>query len=254
MALILITNDDGYASKGLRTLVEVAKEFGEVVVVAPDGPRSASSHAITMNTPLRLHHYHTDDDGTRYFRTNGTPCDCVKLGLRVVLKDRPADLVLSGINHGSNSSVSLIYSGTMAAAIEAAFDNIPAVGLSVQDYSPNADFTASIHYGRQIVEKVLEKGLPPYICLNVNVPKAPLEAIKGIRITRQCHATWHEDLQERTDPYGRNYYWLTGWLERLEEDESTCEGALQRNYVSVQPVQFDLTAHQYISSLKYLEL
>ena len=142
----------------------------------------------------------------------------------------------------------------MAAAIEASFDSIPAVGLSLQDYSSKADFTAAVHYGRMIVKQVLEKGLPPYICLNVNVPKLPLEEIKGIRVTRQCLATWHEDLEERTDPYGQKYYWLTGYLERLEEDENTCEGALQRNYVSVQPVQFDLTAHQYISSLKYLEL
>lgn len=251
--LILVVNDDGYEAKGLEAMVEIAKPLGEVAVVVPDRTRSGMGHAITMGEPLRLTNY-KNEDGIAYYKTNGTPVDCVKLGEKVVLRNRKVDLLLSGINHGSNSSVSLIYSGTMAAAIEAAFDNIPAVGLSVQDYSPNADFTASVHFGRQIVEKVLEKGLPPYICLNVNVPKAPLEAIKGIRITRQCHATWHEDLQERTDPYGRNYYWLTGWLERLEEDESTCEGALQRNYVSVQPVQFDLTAHQYIASLKHLEI
>ena len=251
--LILVVNDDGYEAKGLEAMVSIAKPLGEVAVVVPDRTRSGMGHAITMGEPLRLTNY-KNEDGVTYYKTNGTPVDCVKLGEKVVLRDRKIDLVLSGINHGSNSSVSLIYSGTMVAAIEAAFDNIPAVGLSVQDYSPNADFTASIHYGRQIVKQVLEKGLPPYICLNVNIPKASLEEIKGIRITRQCHATWHEDLQERTDPYGRNYYWLTGWLERLEDDENTCEGALQRNYVSVQPVQFDLTAHQHIASLKYLEL
>ena len=250
--LILIVNDDGYEAKGLEAMVTIAKPFGEVAVVVPDRTRSGMGHAITMGEPLRLTNY-KNEDGVAYYKTNGTPVDCVKLGEKIVLRNRKIDLVLSGINHGSNSSVSLIYSGTMAAAIEAAFDNIPSVGLSVQDYSPNADFTAAIHYGSQIVKQVLEKGLPPYICLNVNFPKASLEEIKGIRVTRQCHATWHEDLQERTDPYGRNYYWLTGWLERLEEDETTCEGALQRNYVSVQPVQFDLTAHQYISTLKFLE-
>ena len=251
--LILIVNDDGYEAKGLEAMVSIAKPLGEVVVVVPDRTRSGMGHAITMGEPLRLTNY-KNGDGIAYYKTNGTPVDCIKLGEKVVLRDRKIDLVLSGINHGSNSSVSLIYSGTMAAAIEAAFDNIPSVGLSLLDYSPNADFTAAIHFGRIIVEKVLEKGLPPYICLNVNFPKVPVEDIKGIRITRQCQATWHEDLQERTDPYGRKYYWLTGWLERFEEDENTCEGALQRNYVSVQPVQFDLTAHQYISSLKYLEL
>lgn len=250
--LILIVNDDGHEAKGLEAMVTIAKPLGEVAVVVPDRTRSGMGHAITMGEPLRLTNY-KNEDGVAYYKTNGTPVDCVKLGEKIVLRDRKIDLVLSGINHGSNSSVSLIYSGTMAAAIEAAFDNIPSVGLSVQDYSPNADFTAAIHYGSQIVKQVLEKGLPPYICLNVNFPKASLEEIKGIRVTRQCHATWHEDLQERTDPYGRNYYWLTGWLERLEEDETTCEGALQRNYVSVQPVQFDLTAHQYISTLKFLE-
>ncbi|MBR4912062.1 MAG: 5'/3'-nucleotidase SurE [Bacteroidales bacterium] len=251
--LILIVNDDGYEAKGLEAMVSIAKPLGKVAVVVPDRTRSGMGHAITMGEPLRLTNY-KNEDGITYYKTNGTPVDCIKLGEKVVLRDRKIDLVLSGINHGSNSSVSLIYSGTMAAAIEAAFDNIPAIGLSVQDYSPNADFTASVHFGKQIVKQVLEKGLPPHICLNVNIPKAPLEEIKGVRVTRQCHATWHEDLQEHTDPYGRKYYWLTGWLERLEEDENTCEGALRRNYVSIQPVQFDLTAHQYISSLKYLEL
>ncbi len=251
--LILVVNDDGFEAKGLEAMVSIAKPLGEVVVVVPNGTRSAMGHAITMGSPLRIVNY-KNEDGVSYYKTNGTPVDCVKLGERVVLRDRKIDLVLSGINHGSNSSVSVIYSGTMAAAIEASFDNIPAVGLSLQDYSSKADFTAAVHYGRMIIKQVLEKGLPSYICLNVNVPKLPLEEIKGIRVTRQCHATWHEDLEERTDPYGQKYYWLTGYLERLEEDENTCEGALQRNYVSVQPVQFDLTAHQYISSLKYLEL
>ena len=251
--LILIVNDDGYAAKGLAAMVEIAKPLGEVVVVVPDRVRSASGHAITMNEPLRLENYR-NEDGVAYYRTNGTPVDCVKLGEKVVLRDREIDLLLSGVNHGSNSSVSLIYSGTMAAAIEASFDSIPAIGLSLLDYSPNADFSAVVHHGRPIVEKVLQHGLPPHTCLNVNFPKVPAEEIKGVRITRQCHATWHEDLQERTDPYGRKYYWLTGWLERLEQEEDTCEWALQHNYISVQPVQYDMTAYQHLETLKYLEL
>ena len=249
----MVVNDDGYEAKGLEAMVSIAKPLGEVVVVVPNRTRSAMGHAITMGEPLRITNY-KNEDGVTYYKTNGTPVDCVKLGERVVLRDRKIDLVLSGINHGSNSSVSLIYSGTMAAAIEASFDSIPAVGLSLQDYSSKADFTAAVHYGRMIVKQVLEKGLPPYICLNVNFPNVSIEEIKGVRITRQCHATWHEDLQERTDPYGRKYYWLTGWLERLEQEEDTCEWALQHNYVSVQPVQYDLTAYQYIETLKFLEL
>ena len=253
MALILITNDDGYASKGLRTLVEVAKEFGEVVVVAPDGPRSASSHAITMNTPLRLHHFQTDDDGTRYFRTNGTPCDCVKLGLRVVLKDRPADLVLSGINHGSNSSVSLIYSGTMGAAVEATLSHVPAIGFSLLDYHADADFTAARHYVRLILKEMLQHPFTDEASLNVNIPNVPLEAIKGVKVSRQAKGYWQEEMVERTDPYGGKYYWLTGRLEITDNGEDTCEWALQHNYVSVQPVQNDFTHHVIIPQLKFLE-
>lgn len=251
--LILIVNDDGYEAKGLEAMVSIAKPLGEVVVVVPDRTRSGMGHAITMNEPLRLTNY-KNEDGIAYYRTNGTPVDCVKLGERVVLRDRKIDLVLSGINHGSNSSVSLIYSGTMAAAIEATFDNIPAVGLSLLDYSPDADFTTAMHFGRPIVEKVLANGLPPYTCLNVNIPKVAISEIKGVKVTRQCHGVWHEDLVERTDVFGRKYYWLTGYLERKELAEDTCEWALQNNYVSVQPVQFDLTAHQYIENLKYLEI
>jgi 5'-nucleotidase len=250
--LILIVNDDGFEAKGLAAMVTVAKSLGEVVVVVPDRTRSGMGHAITMNEPLRLINY-KNEEGIPYYRTNGTPVDCVKLGEKVVLRDRKIDLVLSGINHGSNSSVSLIYSGTMAAAIEATFDNIPAIGLSLLDYSPNADFTAAIHYGRPIVEQVLKNGLPPYTCLNVNIPKVPVEEIKGVKVTRQCHGVWHEDLEERIDPFGRKYYWLAGYLDRHELAEDTCEWALQNHYVSVQPVQFDLTAHQYIPNLKYLE-
>lgn len=252
MSKILIVNDDGYEAKGLAAMVELAKPLGEIVVVVPDRTRSGMGHAITMNEPLRLINYKTED-GIDYYKTNGTPVDCVKLGEKIVLRDRKIDLVLSGINHGSNSSVSLIYSGTMAAAIEATFDNIPAIGISVLDYSSHADFSAAVHFGRPIVEKVLEKGLPPYTCLNINVPKVPIEEIKGVKVTRQCHGVWHEDLEERTDPFGRKYYWLTGHLERHEMTDDTCEGALSRHYISVQPVQFDMTAHQYIEKLKFLE-
>ncbi len=250
---ILIVNDDGYEAKGLRALVHAAKEFGDVVVIAPDSPRSACSHAITMNVPLRLKHYRTDDDGTTYFRTNGTPADCVKLGQKVVLKDKPIDLILSGINHGSNSSISIIYSGTMGAAMEGSVENFKSIGFSLLDYAADADFSAATIYAKKIIAKALANEFPEFIALNVNIPKAKLEEIKGIKITRQTHGYWHEELEERVDYYGGKYYWLYGWLVNKDPNEDTCEWALKHNYVSIQPVQFDLTAHQYINTLKFLE-
>lgn len=249
---ILVVNDDGFEAKGLISMVNIAKRYGKVTVVVPDRTRSAMGHAITMNEPLRLSNY-KNEDGVEYWRTNGTPVDCVKLGEKVLLRDKKIDLVLSGINHGSNSSVSLIYSGTMAAAIEATFDNIPAIGISLLDYSLNADFEAAEYFGNIIVEKALEKGIPERVCLNVNVPKLSISEIKGIKVTRQCDGTWHEDLEERTDLFGRKYYWLSGYLEHNEFEQDTCEWALHNSYVSVQPVQYDMTAHKQISYLKFLE-
>ncbi len=249
--LILVVNDDGYEAKGLQAMVEIAKTFGEVVVVAPDKVQSAMGHAITMNVPLHVKHYKTED-GVEFWRTNGTPVDCVKLGQKVVLRGREVDLVLSGINHGSNSSVSVIYSGTMGAAIEASFDTT-AIGLSVLDYSPDADFTAAVHYGKIIVKAVLEKGLPPHVCLNVNVPKVPLKEIKGMKVVRQTEGYWYEDMEKRVDPYGREYYWLTGHLVDTDLQEGTCLWALQNNYISIQPVHYDLTAYQAMNDIKYLE-
>lgn len=250
--LILVVNDDGYEAKGLEAMVEIAKSVGEVVVVVPDRAQSAMSHAITMNTPLRLNLYKTIE-GVPYWRSNGTPTDCMKLGEKVVLKNRKIDLVLSGINHGSNSSVSLLYSGTMAAAIEATFDNIPAIGISLQDYSADADFTACVHYGKQIVREVLEKGMPPHISLNINVPKVPIEEIKGIKVTRQTKGYWYEEMKEHIDPMGRKYYWLSGHLEITDQKEDSCEWALQHQYISIQPVHVDMTAYEAINNIKYLE-
>lgn len=250
--LILVVNDDGFEAKGLEAMVDIAKQLGEVVVVVPDGSRSGMGHAITMNVPLRLDLYKTVD-GVPYWRTNGTPVDCIKLGQKVVLRNRTIDLVLSGINHGSNSSVSLIYSGTMAAAIEASFENIPAIGLSLLDYSPNADFTAVQHFAKIMLPQILAHGVPPHTCLNINFPKVPICDIKGIRITRQTEGYWNEDLEERTDLFGRKYYWLSGYLVDTDLQPDTCEWALKNNYISVQPVQHDMTAYRYMSDLKYLE-
>lgn len=251
--LILITNDDGFEARGLAALVEAAQDFGEIVVITPNGSRSGMGHAITMNVPLRVQHYKTENE-VAYYRTNGTSVDCVKLGQRVVLRNRKIDLVLSGINHGSNSSVSIIYSGTMAAVIEASFEGIPAIGFSLLDYSPKADFSAAVAFAKQMIEKILKNGLPKHICLNVNIPKLPLEEIKGIKITRQTLGYWYEDLEEHEDPFGGKYYWLAGHLENLEKEATdTCEWALHNGYVSVMPVHFDMTSHKTIEQLKYME-
>ncbi|MDR1345723.1 MAG: 5'/3'-nucleotidase SurE [Bacteroidales bacterium] len=249
---ILVVNDDGYEASGLEALVEVARQHGHVTVIAPNSSRSGSGHGITMSRPLRIKLY-KKKNGVNYYRTSGTPVDCVKLGQKVVLRNQKIDLVLSGINHGSNSSVSLLYSGTMAAAIEASFENLKSVGFSLLNYSSQADFSASKIFVDKIITEVLAHEMPPFICLNVNIPKLPLENIRGIKITRQAPGFWNEDLEERFDPFGRPYYWLAGHLEETDPQEGTCQWALRNGYVSVQPVQFDMTAHQYISSLNFIE-
>ena len=250
--LILIVNDDGYEAKGLYAMVEAAKDFGEIVVIVPDSVRSGMGHAITMNDPLRIKLYR-EEDGIKYYRTNGTPVDCVKLGQKVVLRDRKIDLVLSGINHGSNSSISLIYSGTMAAAIEGSFEGSRAVGFSLLDYSADADFTAAIYYAKKLIPQLLATDFPPQISLNINIPKGNIEDIKGIKITRQTKGYWAEDLVERIDCFGRPYYWLSGYLVDQDPHEDTCQWALTHNYISIQPVQTDLTAYQYMDNFKVLE-
>lgn len=250
--LILVINDDGFEAKGLEAMVEIARQLGEVVVVVPDRPRSGIGHAITMNVPLRLTLYKTVD-GIPYWRTNGTPVDCVKLGLRVVLRDRKVDVVLSGVNHGSNSSASLIYSGTMAAVIEASFENIPAIGLSLLDCSQNADFKTVQHYAGILIPKIMKHGMPPHVSLNINFPKVSVSEIKGVRITRQADGYWQEDLVERMDTFGRKYYWLTGHLVDRDPKPDNCVWALRNNYISIQPVQYDMTAYRHLNELKYLE-
>ena len=248
--LILVVNDDGHEAAGIHALAEVARQFGEVCVVSPNIPQSGMGHAITMNTPLRIYKMHEEPDFSIY-RTNGTPADCVKLAEKIILKDRRIDLVVSGINHGSNSAISIIYSGTMAAVLEACFDNIPAIGFSLLDHSLNADFSASKIIAKNMIEKVLKDGLPSHTGLNINIPKLPFSDIKGIKITRQAAAFWEENLEPRMDVHGRNYYWYDGDLRNEEpEAEDTDEWALAHHYVSVQPVQFDLTAYHHLQTLK----
>lgn len=245
--LILITNDDGVTAPGIAALVQSMKSLGHIVVVAPDSPQSGMGHAITMNHPLRMERVHVFDEVEAY-QCSGTPADCVKLAVDKVMHRRP-DLLVSGINHGSNSSINVIYSGTMSAAVEGAIEGINAIGFSLNDYNFDADFSASAHYANLIASMVLEKGLPGGTLLNVNVPPLGLPEIKGLKICRQAKAKWVEEFDERTDPHNRKYYWLTGKFVNNDHGEDTDEWALANGFVSVVPTQFDLTAHHAIATL-----
>jgi 5'-nucleotidase len=237
--VILITNDDGVTAPGIFNLIEAVKDLGKVVVVAPDKPQSGMGHAITIGTPLRLHQLSLFKD-IEAWQCSGTPVDCVKLAVDKILHRKP-DLCLSGINHGSNHSINVIYSGTMSAAVEAAIESIPSVGFSLLDYSLEADFTGARKFARIIVEKLLHNSLDKHLILNVNIPAVPEELIKGMKICRQAYAKYEEDFLERNDPAGRKYYWLTGEFVNFDKGKDTDVWALEHNYVSVVPVQFDLT-------------
>lgn len=247
--LILVTNDDGITSRGILCLVNVMKELGEVLVVAPDGPQSGMGHAITVGDTLRLNESFIFD-GVRAFECSGTPADCVKMARHFVLKNgRQPDIVVSGVNHGSNTSISVLYSGTMSAAIEGAIEGTPAIGFSLCDYSHKADFSHTSDFVKKITEQVLSKGLPKGVALNVNIPPKRNEKIKGIRICRQANAKWVEEFDQRFDPNGRSYFWMTGNFVNFDKGEDNDEWAIANNYVSVVPCQFDLTAHQAIRVL-----
>ena len=247
--LILVVNDDGITSPGITALVEAMKEIGEVVVVAPDKPQSGVGHAITINATLRLNKtkYHNVKDE---YSISGTPVDCVKMATDKLMRRLP-DLCVSGINHGSNISVNVIYSGTMSAAIEGAIDGIPSAGFSLMDYSINADFTAAKEIAKSIAKNILTHGLPKNICLNVNIPPLKLSEIKGIKMCRQAKADWKEVFDERKDPYGRSYYWLTGEFIDMESGKNDTDvWAVKNNYVSVVPIQFDMTGYAALPHLK----
>ena len=248
--VILITNDDGVTAPGIRNLVEAVKDLGKVVVVAPDKPQSGMGHAITIGQPLRLHKINDEDDVETWSCT-GTPVDCVKLAVDKVLHRKP-DICLSGINHGANHSINVIYSGTMSAAVEAAIESIPSVGFSLLDYSIDADFTGARKFVRIIVEKMLNTELDKHIVLNVNIPAVPVELLKGFKLCRQAYAKYVEDFIERNDPHGRNYYWLTGEFVNFDKGKDTDVWALANNYVSIVPVQFDLTNYVLKTKLEKL--
>jgi 5'-nucleotidase len=244
--LILVTNDDGITAPGIRTLIAVMNEIGDVVVVAPDSPQSGMGHAVTINETLYCNEIKVDEGPQREFKSSGTPADCVKLAVSEIL-DRKPDLCVSGVNHGSNSSINVIYSGTMSAAVEAGVEGIPAIGFSLLDYSWNANFEPLKPFIKQVALNVLENGLPDGVVLNVNFPKS--DTFKGIKVCRQARANWVEEFDKRVNPQGRVYYWLTGVFTNMDKGEDTDEWALANNYISVVPVQFDLTAHHFIQKL-----
>lgn len=248
--LILISNDDGITSRGIRVLVEVMAELGEVVVVAPDSPQSGMGHAITIGDTLRLFETNIFQDlGVVSYKCSGTPADCVKLAKHHVLKDRSPDLVVSGINHGSNLAVSVLYSGTMSAAIEGAIEGFPSVGFSLCDFSHKADFEHTREAVKHIANEVLTKGLPKGIALNVNIPPKQNEKLKGIKVCRQAKAHWEEEFDQRKDPYGRSYFWLSGNFVNNDKGEDTDVWAVDHNYVSIVPCQYDMTAHHSIAQM-----
>jgi 5'-nucleotidase len=246
--LFLLTNDDGIEARGLKALIGLVRPYGKVMVVAPEEAQSGMSHAITVKNPIRIKKLEDRDDLVVY-SSNGTPVDCVKLALSKLL-DRKPDLLLAGINHGSNSSSSIIYSGTMAAAIEGCINGIPSIGFSLLDYSLEANFGSILKYAGIILEHALEKGIPAEVCLNVNFPVNTYQKIKGIRICRQNKGKWKEEFEQRVDPMQRDYFWLTGEFMNLEpEARDTDEWALHNNYISIVPVHIDLTAYRAMDQL-----
>ena len=251
--LILVTNDDGIRAPGLRSLIEVMNEIGEVVVVAPDSPRSAMGHAITINSTLYCDKIKVADGPQLEYTCSGTPADCVKLAVNELLNKKP-DLCVSGINHGSNSSINVIYSGTMSAAIEAGIKGVPAIGFSLLDFKWNADFKPLKKYIKKISLEALEKGIPKDVVLNVNFPLLKNTKIKGMKICRQARAFWIEEFDKRTNPMGREYYWLTGTFINEDKGEDTDEWALNKGFISIVPTQFDLTAHHSIKHLNAWDL
>ncbi len=251
--LILVTNDDGIMAPGVRALISVMNEIGDVVVVAPDSPQSGMGHAITLDSTIYCDAVTNDEGDQVEYRCSGTPADCVKMAISEILNKKP-DLCVSGINHGSNSSINVIYSGTMSAALEAGIEGIPAIGFSLLDYSWNANFEGLKKHIKKIALQVLHNGLPDGVVLNVNFPKLLNNDFKGIKICRQARANWVEEFDKRINPQGKEYYWMTGKFINLDNGEDTDVWALENDYISVVPVHFDLTAHHFIQKLNSWDL
>jgi len=251
--LILITNDDGLFAPGIKALIEVVKEIGTPIIVAPDSPQSGMGHAISIHEPLRLNKVTTFGDDIEAYECSGTPVDCVKLARNVIFKGRIPDLCVSGINHGSNVAINILYSGTMSAAMEASLEGIDSIGFSLLDFSFEADFEAGKPFIKKIIEYTLKNGLGESKLLNVNIPKLPTAEIKGIKVCRQANAGWKEDFLENKDPLDRPYYWMSGEFVNNDKGDDTDVKALEDGYISVVPCQHDLTAYKAIKTLKNLE-
>ena len=250
--LILVTNDDGVTAPGIQSLVKMCQKLGDVVVVAPDSPQSGMGHAISISDPIRLRQTSAFVDIEAY-ECSGTPVDCVKLAKNVILHGRKADLCVSGINHGSNASINIIYSGTMSAAMEASLEGIPSIGFSLLDYSYTANFMQYEAHLRKLMEYVLENGMKQGDLLNVNIPNISAAEVQGIKICRQAEARWEEEYVEAVDPRGQKYYWLTGRFRNQDHESDTDLWALQNNYISVVPSMHDLTNYSAVKVMKGME-
>jgi 5'-nucleotidase len=246
--LIFVTNDDGIFSKGIRSLVEAVTPFGEIVVIAPDKPQSGMGHAITVNNVLRMDKSHIFGK-IQAFTCSGTPVDCVKLGIYELMKRKP-DLLVSGINHGENTSTNVLYSGTMSAAVEGAMEDVPSIGFSLANFDADADFSASQLVIKKVIQEVLKNKIPSGTCLNVNIPKLSKDELKGIKVCRAAKAFWEDSFDRRLDQFGNPYFWLTGKFENHDKGEDTDLIALEQGFASVVPVQFDMTAYHTIKELK----
>jgi len=244
---ILVTNDDGIDSPGISALAEALREIAEVIVVAPSEEQSAVGHGITMKYPLRVFRYRKNGAFFGY-AVEGTPADCVKMGIRNIMGESP-DLVISGINHGSNTAINIIYSGTVSAAREAAIMDVSAIAISVTSHDAT-DFTYAGKVAKMLAQRVTEHGLPRGTLLNVNVPNFPENKIAGILVTKQSKAKWDDIYEKRVDPYGRDYYWLTGKLIEIENELHTDQAAIKNKFVSVTPIHFDLTDHETFEAMK----
>jgi 5'-nucleotidase len=250
--LILVTNDDGMFAPGIKRLVDIARHMGEVMVVAPNSPQSAKGHAVTLADPIRLNQVDVFE-GIEAYECSGTPVDCVKLAKNILLKRRKIDLCISGINHGSNASINILYSGTISAAMEASIEGIDSIGFSLEDYSMNADFDPATPWIKSIIEYVLSNGLVDSKLLNVNIPHPSLGPIRGMKICRQSEGRWEEEFVEGVDPRGQKFYWLTGNFTTEDTVDGTDISALREGYISIVPSLHDLTHHRAIPALRSLE-
>ncbi len=245
--LILVSNDDGIDAPGLFTLVKALKRIARVTVVAPSIQQSAVGHAITVRTPLRAYEFHRD--GVLFgYAVDGTPADCVKLGIRTLLKEKP-DLIISGINDGLNTAVNVIYSGTVSAATEGTILGIPSISVSLE-FTPKPNFESAARFSARLAKFVLKYGLPKDTILNVNVPAMPAKKIKGIKYTRQGRSRWDDEFYQRKDPKNKDYYWLAGKMHIFDHDDDVDQIALKSGYISVTPIHFDLTHYQFLEKMR----